>query len=204
MDDILRVPPYFHQGKRQPVLYLIVNSTHEGIGGKEHQSVAMSGFHQPADLLRQTLSFLFAAHLRSRQVVGDVKKAVFFIVKGRNRNKILQPLVHGQPHDLFCSFKAATSHEGAGGQDSGDVLQPQRPAQLLRHLPAGGAEAGTSVPVVLNVEDVFAIPGKKEAEGLLCCSQPVKKPLREVWGKLFLKLPEEGKAIPKGRFPIRR
>ena len=82
MDDVLRVPPYFHQGKRQPVLYLIVNSTHKGIGGKEHQSVAMSGFHQPADLLCQTLSFHFAAHLRFRQVAGDVKKAVFFIVKG--------------------------------------------------------------------------------------------------------------------------
>ena len=164
----------------------------------------MSGFHQPADLLCQTLSFLFAAHLHSRQVVGDVKKAVFFIVKGRNRNKILQSVVLGQPHELPGSVKAATSHEGAGGQDGGDVLQPQRPAQLLRHLPAGGAEAGTSVPVVLNVEDVFAIPGKKEAQCLLCCSQPVKKPPWEVRSKLFLKLPKKGKAIPKGRFPIRR
>ena len=27
-------------------------------------------------------------------------------------------MVHGQPHDLFCSFKAATGHEGAGGQDA--------------------------------------------------------------------------------------
>ena len=78
------------------------------------------------------------------------------------------------------------------------------PAQLLRQFPAGGAEAGASVPVVLDVEDVFSVPCKKQSEGLLCCSQPVKKPPWEVRGKLFLKLPKEGKTISKGRFPIRR
>ena len=78
------------------------------------------------------------------------------------------------------------------------------PGAAAPAVPAGGAEAGASVPVVLDVEDVFSVPGKKQAEGLLCCSQPVKKPPWEVRGKLFLKLPKEGKTISKGRFPIRR
>ena len=82
----------------------------------------MSGFHQPADLLCQTLSFLFTAHLCFGKIIWNVEDAVFLIIKGRNRDKILQLIVLGQSHDLFCSFKTAASHEGAGGQDGGNVL----------------------------------------------------------------------------------
>lgn len=65
-------------------------------------------------------------------------------------------------------------------------------------------EAGASVPVILDIKNVFTVAGKKQVEGLLCCSQPVKYPLWEVRCKLFLDLPKKGKTIPKGGFPIRR
>lgn len=63
---------------------------------------------------------------------------------------------------------------------------------------------GGSAPIVLDVENVFAISGEKEVENLFRRSQPVKNPPGKMQGQLFLKLPEEREASPKGCFPFRR
>ena len=109
----------------------------------------------------------------------------------------------GQPHDLlFVLSKLPPAMGGAGGQDKRDVLQPQRPRSCsgISRLAAQGWEL--PVPVVLDVEDIPPVTGKNRPRPALLF--PADKATVGGAGQAVFEAAEGGKAIPKGRFPIRR
>ena len=147
-----RIAPQSEQGIEHPLIpQALFHRRHGGIGGEQHQGMAVGRVQQGGDLLRQF--FIVPPAVLAGREAWEVQQIVLAVCKGRGGDRLPHTAVCQQAGVLFEPPEIPAHRHGAGGQDHGRPLPPKRLPELLRQIRDSGAEHRAAPVIFRRVAD---------------------------------------------------
>ena len=145
-----RVPAHGKQRVGRLPLQPLLHGGHGGVGGKQHQCMALGRFQQRGDLPGKLV--IIVAVFQTGRVPGQVQQTVLLVIKWREGDGLRHPAICQQARVLFETPEILAHGHRAGGEDHRPQLPPERLAELGGQVGDGGAEHRAALPIVHGVQ----------------------------------------------------